>query len=71
MWLQATKFSYLGLFFGVAIVIGYFIGHWLDRRFHTDPWIGMVGLLVGVAAGFRELYRVARQYQREQERDEK
>ena len=60
--LQATtRFSYLGLFFGIAVVLGWLGGHWLDRRWHTDPWLGIVGLVFGVAAGFRELYRVSRQ----------
>ncbi|HZS39511.1 MAG TPA: AtpZ/AtpI family protein [Polyangia bacterium] len=59
--LQATsRYSYLGLFFGIAVVLGFFGGRWLDRRWHTDPWLSMAGLLVGVAAGFRELYRLSK-----------
>jgi F0F1-type ATP synthase assembly protein I len=65
--LKATwGYSYIGIFFGVAIVMGYFGGRWLDKRWHTDPWLSIAGLLVGVAAGFRELYRVSKQYKREQ-----
>jgi F0F1-type ATP synthase assembly protein I len=59
--LQATtRFSYIGLFFGIAVVLGWLGGHWCDRRWHTEPWLGIVGLLLGVAAGFRELYRVSK-----------
>ena len=61
MLLEAANFSYLGIFFGVAIVLGLVVGRWVDRRYHTDPWGGFVGLIVGVAAGFRELYRVSKQ----------
>jgi len=65
--LKATwGYSYLGIFFGVAIMLGFFAGRWLDHRWHTDPWLQLAGLLVGVAAGFRELYRLSRQYQRDQ-----
>jgi ATP synthase protein I len=65
--LKATwGYSYLGIFFGVAICIGYFGGRWLDMRWHTTPWLQIVGLLVGVAAGFNELYRLSKQYKREQ-----
>jgi F0F1-type ATP synthase assembly protein I len=56
-----SRYSYLGIFFGVAVVIGWAGGHWLDRRWHTDPWLSMAGLLIGVAAGFRELYRISKQ----------
>jgi len=58
-------YSYVGIFFGVAICVGYFGGRWLDARWKTSPWLGLVGLLVGVAAGFRELYRVTVRYQRQ------
>jgi ATP synthase protein I len=71
MWLAASKVSYIGIFFGVAIGLGYLFGHWLDGKFHTYPWISLVGLLVGVAAGFRELIRIGKQYQKDQNREEK
>jgi ATP synthase protein I len=61
-----SRFSYLGIFFGVAIALGLALGHWLDKRWHTEPWLGIVGLLIGVAAGFRELYRVSKEALREE-----
>lgn len=64
---SASKYSYLGFFFGIAIVIGYFGGRWLDGRFHTSPWLSFAGLFVGIAAGFRELYRVAKQGMKDEE----
>ena len=57
----ASKYSYLGIFMGVAICIGYFGGRWLDGRFQTKPWLSLIGLLVWIAAGFRELWRLAKQ----------
>jgi F0F1-type ATP synthase assembly protein I len=64
--LQLTsRYSYVGIFFGVAICIGFFGGHWLDRRWHTEPWLSIAGLLIGVASGFRELYRLTKMAARE------
>ena len=63
-----SKYSYVGIFFGVAIALGYFGGHWLDKRWKTDPWLGLVGLLLGVASGFRELYRLSKMALREEEK---
>jgi ATP synthase protein I len=57
----ASRYSYVGIFFGVSALIGFLGGAWLDRRWHTSPWLGIVGLLLGVAAGFRELYRISKQ----------
>jgi len=70
MWLAASKVSYIGIFFGVAICIGFFAGRWLDGRFHTAPWLSVVGLLIGVASGFRELIRIARRVEKEQAKDD-
>jgi len=61
-WQVASQLSYLGIFFGVAVVIGYWGGRWLERRWGGAPWVSLAGVLVGVAAGFRELYRVAKRY---------
>lgn len=49
----------------VATAIGWGIGYWLDGRFDTGPWLMLVGLLFGVAAGFNGLLRAARQIQRD------
>jgi len=58
---QATaRFSYIGIFFGVAVSIGVFAGRWGDRHWNTSPWLTLVGLLFGVASGFSELYRVSK-----------
>lgn len=65
MWLQAVGYSYLGLFFGVAMVIGYLIGAWVDRRLGTSPWCSLAGVFFGIAAGFVELVRAARRFQRQ------
>ena len=62
----ASKYSYVGIFFGVAIAVGHFAGHWLDGKLHTNPWLGFIGVILGTAAGFRELYRLAKQYEREE-----
>lgn len=53
-------YSYIGIFFGVAVCLGLFAGRWADRRFHTEPWLTLAGVLIGVASGFRELYRVSK-----------
>ncbi|MBP6741430.1 MAG: AtpZ/AtpI family protein [Deltaproteobacteria bacterium] len=68
MWLQASRFSYLGLFFGVAVVIGFAFGTWLDRKFHTHPWFSMLGVLFGIASGFKELFRMASSFRTEQKK---
>ncbi len=63
MWLQAANLSYLGIFFGVSIVIGAALGTFLDKKWGTKPYLLMVGVVLGIATGFNELWRVAKRYQ--------
>lgn len=66
--MQAANFSYLGIFFGVSVVVGYAGGSYADRRLHTAPWLMLLGVLCGIAAGFKELLRLGRRFQRESRR---
>ncbi len=43
-----------------AILIGWFIGSWIDRRLGIAPWGMVSGVLLGTAAGFVELFRVVK-----------
>ena len=51
----------------VAPLVGFFIGNWLDRRFKTSPWLGIIGLILGFAAAGRETFLIYRRYLEEEE----
>jgi ATP synthase protein I len=57
-WVNAEKYIQLGISLPAATFIGWAIGALLDHWLHKD-WIYMVGLLLGIAAGFVQLIRVA------------
>ncbi|MGD8762014.1 MAG: AtpZ/AtpI family protein [Desulfobacteraceae bacterium] len=48
-------FSSIGISIALAIFIGLFVGIYLDRRFDTSPWLTLIFLAIGIAAGFRNL----------------
>jgi len=59
-------FRYLGVAstVGINLVISTFIGfaigyYLLDKYFDTFPWLTVVFTLLGIAAGFKYLFRVA------------
>lgn len=64
------KYGSLGLELLLSMAVGYYVGHWADRKLGTH-WIAAVGFLVGVYAGFRALFRAASQMQRDIEREER
>ena len=47
----------------VATFIGLGIGYWLDLQFETYPWLMLLFLLLGVAAGFKGVFRAAKEAQ--------
>jgi len=50
--------SQLGLTFSMPIVFGALAGRALDERLGTSPWLLLILLLAGVAAGVVASYRV-------------
>ena len=64
MWRSALRYSAVGLEMGVAVAVGYGAGWWLDGKFGTKPTLSFIGLLLGIAAGFFTLVRVARELNR-------
>jgi ATP synthase protein I len=57
---RAIRLASLGLEMAVAVAIGWAFGNWLDGKLGTKPWLMLVFLLFGVAAGFRGVYTAAR-----------
>jgi ATP synthase protein I len=64
MWRIAGFTGAVGIEVAVAIVIGYFGGGWLDRKFGTAPWLTYIGFLAGIGAAIKALIRVTRDYKR-------
>ncbi len=50
----------LGLTIAVTIVVFLFIGHWLDSRWNTEPWLTLAGGIVGIFLGFTYMYYTVR-----------
>ncbi len=57
-WVQLANYSQLAFIFPAATIVGWLIGAGLDRWLHTN-WLYLVGLILGIIAGFVELIRVA------------
>ncbi|PYV59750.1 MAG: F0F1 ATP synthase assembly protein I [Acidobacteria bacterium] len=58
MWVLLANYSQLAFIFPAATVAGWLIGLALDRWLHTT-WLYLVGLILGIIAGFVELIRTA------------
>jgi ATP synthase protein I len=61
----------VGLEVVLSIAVGLLGGHWLDGKLGTGPWLTILGLAYGLAAGARAIYRALRKANRELEELEK
>ncbi|OGP91975.1 MAG: hypothetical protein A2Z19_04030 [Deltaproteobacteria bacterium RBG_16_54_18] len=67
---QIAAYSTLGLEMGLSVAVGTAIGYYLDRWLKTDPWLLIVFICIGAAAGFRSLYRAMKRLERENREDQ-
>src|SRR5256714_15492080 len=54
---SGADFAGLGIQFALAIVVFLFAGQWLDRRLGTNSLFTIVGVFVGAAGAFFNMYR--------------
>ncbi len=54
---ETLTLSSMGLEFGLSVIIGMLFGRWLDGQVGTDPWLMIVFLCFGFAAGLRSILR--------------
>ena len=48
----------IGWIFLFSILLGLLIGWWLDKKFGTEPWFMLAGLILGVVTGFYNFFKV-------------
>ncbi len=56
-YIEKTSYMMVGVQFALAIFIGFAIGYWLDKKFDTFPWLTIIWFFIGLAAGFKNVYR--------------
>jgi ATP synthase protein I len=67
---QLGRLSTIGIEIALSVVFGILGGRWLDSKLNTSPYLTVLGMVLGVAAGFRSLYRTTRQEQKRLKDDE-
>ncbi len=60
--IQLASLSSIGIAMVIAIFGCFFLGRWLDRHFGTEPYLAFLLLLIGIAAGFRNIYVLLKRY---------
>ncbi|MBE0602445.1 MAG: AtpZ/AtpI family protein [Deltaproteobacteria bacterium] len=68
---ELGRYSALGFEMSLSVLIGLGIGYYLDKWLGTAPWLMILWLGFGFAAGVRSLFRAARRSEKELEQQEK
>jgi len=63
--IQMAYASSIGISMALAIFGCFFLGTWLDRKLETEPYFTLLFLLIGIAAGFRNIYVLMKRYFKE------
>ena len=66
-WKGFGSYGTVGLELALSVLLGLFVGSWLDRKLGTH-WIALVGFGFGLAAGARTLWRALNRANREADR---
>ena len=64
-WRALGELSSIGMTLVVATVLGLVAGYYADRWLGTTPWLLLLGLGLGIAAGFVNLFRSVKRAERE------
>jgi ATP synthase protein I len=44
-------------------LVGWLLGSWLDKKFHTQPYLLLLCIFLGFLAGIREVIRVIKRFE--------
>lgn len=61
-WMRAGSFA-------SSLIAGTLLGYFLDRWLGTEPWLVLVGILVGAYAGFLRIWEYIKELNEADQRD--
>ena len=64
---QAGLLSTIPVLLVVSPMVGFFMGRFLDGKFNTDPILTVIGLILGFIAGGRQIARVIKLANRDED----
>lgn len=67
---RIVQYSHLGMTLAVSVLVGFFVGFWLDGKIGTKPLLAIIGAFIGMTGGFIYLVRTLNRLQKESENGE-
>ncbi|WP_437854218.1 AtpZ/AtpI family protein [Sorangium sp. So ce363] len=70
-WKAVGSYGTVGLEVVLCILVGLFIGRWLDGKLGTDPYLSVLWFFFGVGAAGKAVFRAWKEMQAVAEREER
>jgi len=70
-WNSILKASLLGIHMVATTFVGLAIGYYLDKWLETNPWCTLIFLLLGIAAGFKNMFQEVKKIMQADEKRDK
>ena len=67
--LPFLRYSSVGLEMGLCVVIGITLGYFLDKYFHTSPYLTILFMFFGIAAAIKTIMKLIKQVAKDDERN--
>jgi ATP synthase protein I len=55
-----ADFTQMGFTIAASVLVGVLLGQYLDDKFGTEPWFLLVFSILGVGAGIKSLFNIAK-----------
>lgn len=55
-------FGSFGFIMAASILVGYFLGSFLDKKLGTEPWLLIIFLFLGIAGAFIEFFKTFQRF---------
>lgn len=63
-WRGLAELTSIGMTMVLSTIIGMAAGYYADRWLGTSPWLMLLGLMFGIAAGFVSMFRAVKAAER-------
>jgi ATP synthase protein I len=57
-----AMFGSFGFIMAASILVGYFLGSFLDKKLGTEPWLLIIFLFLGIAGAFIEFFKTFQRF---------
>lgn len=47
----------IGFTLAASVIVGLFLGHWIDQTLDIFPWASLGGIMLGLISGFWSIYK--------------